>query len=77
MYKGTSSFLLSILARLRRTLVYSAGIFILVTEFAHAAVLVAVDDSYGIPPSWTLQIEPFVVLENDTHVFIIYSELTR
>jgi len=64
---ATSSFcLLSVLARYRHVLVYSAGLFYLVTGFAHAAVLVAVDDSYGIPQSQTLQIEPFGVLENDT-----------
>jgi len=54
------------LARFRQALVYSAGLFCLVAGFAHAAVLVAVDDSYAIPPSQTLQIEPFGVLENDT-----------
>jgi len=62
-----SSFcLLSMLTRYRQALVCSAGLFCLVAEFAHAGVLVAVDDSYAIPPSQTLQIEPFGVLENDT-----------
>ena len=61
-----SSCQLSILTRCRQALVCSAGLFFLVTSFAHAAVLVAVDDSYGIPQFQTLQIEPFGVLENDT-----------
>ncbi|NOR40537.1 MAG: hypothetical protein GQ537_04955, partial [Gammaproteobacteria bacterium] len=47
-------------------MVYSTGLFFFVTGFAHAAVLVAVDDRYGIPSSQLLQIEPFGVLENDT-----------
>ena len=61
-----SSSLLSMLARLPQALVCSAGLFLLVADFAHAAVLVAVDDSFAIPPSQALQIEPFGVLENDT-----------
>jgi hypothetical protein len=62
-----SSCLLSMLARCRLALIYSAGLSFLVTSFAQAAgLLVAVDDSYDIPPSQFLQVEPFGVLENDT-----------
>jgi hypothetical protein len=60
-----SSCLLSMLARCRLALIYSAGLSFLVTSFAQAAGLVAVDDSYDIPPSQFLQVEPFGVLEND------------
>ena len=61
-----SSCLLSILSRYRQAVICSAVLFFLAADFAHAAVLVAVDDSYGILPSQTLQIESFGVLENDT-----------
>jgi hypothetical protein len=54
------------LARCRQAFVCSAGLFLFVTGFAQAAVLVAVDDSYGITPSQFLQVEPVGVLENDT-----------
>jgi len=47
-------------------LVFAACLFLLATGIAHAAILVAVDDSYGIPLSQALQVEPFGVLENDT-----------
>ena len=63
---GSSSTLLSMLTRFRQALVCSVVLFLLVAGFAHAAVLVAVDDNYAIPPSQNLQIEPFGVLENDT-----------
>jgi hypothetical protein len=63
---SSSSCLLSILAKCRLALVCSAGLFFFVAGFAQAAVLVAVDDRYGIPPSQFLQVEPFGVLENDT-----------
>ena len=45
-------------------LMYAVCLF--VTGFAHAAVLVTVNDNYGIPSSQTLLVEPFGVLENDT-----------
>ena len=61
-----SSYLLSMLTKCRQALVCSAGLFCLVAGSAQAAVLVAVDDSYDIPPSQFLQVEPFGVIENDT-----------
>ena len=61
-----SSCLLSMLMKCRQALVCSAGLFLFVTGSAQAAVLVAAGDSYGIPPSQTLQIEFYGVLENDT-----------
>ena len=61
-----SSCLLSMLTKCRQALVCSAGLFFFVAGFAHADVLVAIDDSYDIPPSQFLQVEPFGVLENDT-----------
>ena len=61
-----SSCLLSMLTKCRQALVCSAGLFLFVTDSAQAAVLVAVDDRYDIPPSQFLQVEPFGVLENDT-----------
>ena len=63
---GLPSWLLSMLTKYRQALVCSAGLFLFVTNFAHAAVLVAVDDHYGIPSSRFLQVEPVGVLENDT-----------
>jgi hypothetical protein len=54
------------LTKCRQALVCSAGLFFFVAGFAHADVLVAIDDSYDIPPSQFLQVEPFGVLENDT-----------
>lgn len=66
MHISSSCCLLSMLARLPQALVCSAGLFLLVADFSHAAVLVDVDDSFAIPPSQALQIEPFGVLENDT-----------
>jgi hypothetical protein len=63
---SSSSCLLSMLTNCRQALVCSAGLFLFVTGFAQAAVLVAADDSYGIPPSQTLLVEPVGVLENDT-----------
>lgn len=62
----SSYYLLSTLTRYRQALVCSAGLFYPVAGFAHAGVLVAVDDHYAIPPSQTLQIDAFGVLENDT-----------
>jgi hypothetical protein len=60
------SCLLPISARCRLALVCSVGLFFFVAGFAQAAVLVAVDDSYDIPPSRFLEVEPVGVLENDT-----------
>lgn len=55
-----------VLMRSRRTSAYAAGLFIIGTGFAHAAILVTANDGYGIPLSQPLQVEPFGVLENDT-----------
>lgn len=63
---NSSYCLLSMLARYLQAFVCSAGLFFHAADFAQAAVLVAVDDSYGIPQSQVLQIEPFGVLGNDT-----------
>ena len=43
-----------------------AWMLLFVTGFARAAVLVTVDDHYGIPQSEPLLVEPLGVLENDT-----------
>jgi hypothetical protein len=60
------SCLLPISAKCRLILACSAGPLLFISGFAQAAVLVAVNDHYGIPSSQFLQIEPFGVLENDT-----------
>jgi len=60
------SCLSAMLIKFRRTLVFTTCLFLLATGIAHAAILVAVDDSYGIPLSQALQVEPFGVLDNDT-----------
>ena len=41
-------------------------LFIFAGGSAHAAILVADNDNYGIPASRILTVEPFGVLENDT-----------
>jgi hypothetical protein len=52
--------------KFRQTLIYSAGLFFFGAGMAHAAVLLSANDSYGIPPSGMLTVEPFGVLDNDT-----------
>ena len=49
-----------------RSLFYVVCLFIFAGGSAHAAILVADNDNYGIPASRILTVEPFGVLENDT-----------
>ena len=50
----------------RQRLLYTFCLFFFATGFAHAAVLVANDDNYGIPATRVLQLDSLVILENDT-----------
>ena len=50
---------------IHKNLLYAFCLFFLATGCAHAA-LETVDDSYGIPASGVLLVEPFGVLDNDT-----------
>jgi hypothetical protein len=52
--------------KFRQILFYTSCLFFFTIGFAHAAVLVAADDNYGIPATRLLQVEPFGVLDNDT-----------
>jgi hypothetical protein len=52
--------------KFRLILVYASLLFFFATGLAHAAVFVTANDSYGIPASRILTVEPFGVLDNDT-----------